>query len=144
MNKRARKLSKASPNISDADSRWDSLARLMFCNPRVEVRCLEALKRHAKDLQQPYRGRRDLTSRAQGMARTGLLTPLIVDSRDRIVAGLHNHEAAKRAGLKLVPVIRESRLSRREKQALKESRKRALELRAWYGGKAFRSTAPLA
>jgi hypothetical protein len=138
MHKHARKLPKTSRKLSDADSRWDGLARVMVCDPRVEVRCLADLK-CLPEAFPPYRARTPAW-RVQGMERTGLLTPLIIDSRDRIVAGVHNYEIAKRAGLKLVPVIRASRLSRREKQALKQSWKRALELHAWYGGKS--STAP--
>jgi hypothetical protein len=114
----------------------------VFCDPKVEVRLLSKLRRHPCALQ--LCPTRDLPGLAQVIRRFGLLTPLIIDSRDRIVGPLHHYEGAKLAGLKNVPVVRHSRLSAREKRALATSKRGARDLCAWWGRPhGFRSTAPL-
>jgi hypothetical protein len=113
----------------------------VFADPKVEVR-LRKLRRHPCALQ--LCPTRNLPGLAQTIRRFGLLTPLIIDSRDRIVGPLHHYEGAKRAGLEEVPVVRRSRLSAREKRALAKSKRGARDLCAWWGRpKGFRSTAPL-
>jgi hypothetical protein len=128
--------------VSAATRHTTAVRAGVFADPKVEVRLLSKLRRHPCALQ--LCPTRDLPGLAQVIRRFGVLTPLIIDSRDRIVGPLHHYEGAKLAGLKEVPVARRSRLSARQKRALAKSKRGARDLCVWWSRPhGFRSTAPL-
>jgi DNA modification methylase len=68
---------------------------------------------------------------ARSMERFGVINPIIVDARDRIVAGHGRLEAAKLLGLKSVPTIRIKNLSDTELRAYMLADNRIAESAGW-------------
>lgn len=68
---------------------------------------------------------------AKVMREFGCIVPIIVDEEDRVLAGNGRVEAARLIGLKTVPAVRVSHLTRQQKRAFVIADNRLAELAGW-------------
>jgi 16S rRNA G966 N2-methylase RsmD len=67
----------------------------------------------------------------ENIEKFGFTNPLLVDEDNKLIAGHARHEAARRAGLELLPVIRVTHLTAAKKRALAIADNKIAELGEW-------------
>jgi hypothetical protein len=92
----------------------------------VPLRSLKPAERNART-----HSKKQVEQVAHSMKRFGVINPLIVDSRNRIVAGHARAEAARSLNLKIVPVVRVADLSDVELRAYMLADNRLAESAGW-------------
>ncbi len=92
----------------------------------VPLRSLKPAERNART-----HSKKQVEQVAHSMKRFGVINPLIVDSRNRIVAGHARAEAARSLSLKIVPVVRVADLSDVELRAYMLADNRLAESAGW-------------
>jgi len=98
-----------SPSAANADAQERAGARQI---EMVPLKSLKKSKRNART-----HSKKQIDQIANSILQFGFIIPIVVDSRNRIIAGHGRAEAAESIGLKTVPVIRVTNLSETELRA---------------------------
>ncbi len=100
-----------------------------FKHPKIEMLATSALTPNPGNARK--HSDKQVSLLASIIERYGFLVPIIIDEKGRIVAGHGRWLAAKRLGLKQVPVIRARFLSDTEREAFALADNRLAELSTW-------------
>jgi DNA modification methylase len=96
---------------------------------QIEMMPLRTLKKSPRNSR--THSKRQIEQIANSINRFGFITPIVVDRRNRIVAGHGRAEAAESIGLKAVPIIRVTDLSEIELRAYALADNRIAESAGW-------------
>jgi ParB-like chromosome segregation protein Spo0J len=96
---------------------------------QIELVSLNTLRKSQQNAR--THSKRQIEQIANSIRRFGFVTPIVIDSRNRIRAGHGRAEAAKSVGLKTVPVLRVTNLSETELRAYMLADNRIAEGAGW-------------
>jgi DNA modification methylase len=96
---------------------------------QIEMVPLKSLKKSARNAR--THSKKQIEQIANSILRFGFITPIVVDTRNRIRAGFGRAEAAESIGLKTVPVIRVTDLNETELRAYMLADNRIAEGAGW-------------